>query len=131
MSNQTKALIQTREMKMTWTLLLISLCYLVCVGPITIMNITDPMANNLELNLAFFCIYWLQYTLNFFIYAMRSEQFRTAYADFLYRTWDMIRWTGFFFFFFFSRPDIYCFCKAFQRVIVKDDKRSHLVRAFT
>ncbi len=66
--------IQNREIKLTWTLLLISLCYLFCVGPITAINIVDPTAAHVEIHLFMFCIYWMQYSLNFFIYALRSEQ---------------------------------------------------------
>ncbi len=76
---------------MTWTLLLISLCYVMFVGPITAINVIDPDAYHVELNLAFFCIYWLQYTLNFVIYALRSDQFRRAYVDFLDRVWQGIK----------------------------------------
>ncbi len=76
---------------MTWTLLLISLCYVVCVGSMTIINLVDPWGTKIELNLVIFCIYWMQYTLNFVFYALRSEQFRRAYVDFLARTWKRIR----------------------------------------
>ena len=36
-----------------------------------------------QLHLAFFCIYWLQYTLNFIIYAAKWEPYRRAYVEFL------------------------------------------------
>ncbi len=61
---------------MTWTLFLICFCYLLFVMPISLINIIDYEARNLELHLLFFCIYWMQYSLNFVVYALRSEQYR-------------------------------------------------------
>ncbi|TRY76938.1 hypothetical protein TCAL_14708 [Tigriopus californicus] len=72
-----------REYNMTCTLFLICLCYLVFVAPIAIVNIIDPTAQNPQLHLAFFCVYWFQYSLNFLIYAARCEQYRRAYFFFL------------------------------------------------
>ena len=61
---------------------MISLCYVICVGPIAIMNMVDPHATCLNAYLCFYFMYWLQYSLNFFIYALWNRQFRGAYADF-------------------------------------------------
>ena len=65
---------------MTCTLFVICLCYLIFVMPISILNLADPTAEHVNIHLIFFCIYWLQYSLNFVIYALRSEQYRRAYS---------------------------------------------------
>ena len=54
---ETRKQIQSREMKMTWTLFGMSFCYIVFVGPIffvSVLGIAD------ETNLACFILYWFQ-----------------------------------------------------------------------
>jgi len=56
--------------------------------PITVMNILphDPAENKKEeaiIYLAAFCLYWLQYSSNFLIYAARCDQYQKAYLYFL------------------------------------------------
>ncbi|XP_059083231.1 protein trapped in endoderm-1-like [Tigriopus californicus] len=82
-SEENRRNVLQREYNMTCTLFLICLCYLVFVAPIAIVNIIDPTAQNPQLHLAFFCVYWFQYSLNFLIYAARCEQYRRAYFFFL------------------------------------------------
>ena len=48
---------------MTWTLLLICLCYLIFVMPISIVNMINYETPDPDLHLVCFCIYWLQYRL--------------------------------------------------------------------
>ena len=54
------------------------------------INMIDEDVNLPLVHLGFFCLYWLQYSLNFFIYAARSEQFRKAYSYFLKMVWEWI-----------------------------------------
>ncbi len=68
---------------MTRTLFWVCFCYFLFVGPISLANIFDTEVNNPEANLGLFYLYWLQYSLNFIIYAARSEQYRKAYVYFL------------------------------------------------
>ena len=68
---------------MTWTLLGISFCYLVFVGPIYICTL---FSINYQPNLICFILYWLQYTTNFVVYAGRSEQYRRAYLQYIKTT---------------------------------------------
>ena len=86
---ETRKQIQSREVRMTWTLIGISFCYLIFVGPIymcTMFTIQDWP------NLICFSLYWFQYTTNFVIYAGRSEQYRRAYTQYIKTTlpwlWD-------------------------------------------
>ena len=68
---------------MTWTLIGISFCYLVFVGPIYICTL---FSINFQPNLICFILYWLQYTTNFVVYAGRSEQYRRAYTQYIKTT---------------------------------------------
>ena len=76
----TRRQIQSRDVKMTWTLIGISFCYLVFVGPIYICTL---FSINFQPNLICFILYWLQYTTNFVVYAGRSEQYRRAYTQYI------------------------------------------------
>ena len=80
-----KEMITKREMKTTWTLFMVCFCYFIFVMPITLVNVVNVQLDEPKLHLALFCIYWLQYSLNFFIYAGRSEQYRKAYSYFIHK----------------------------------------------
>eukprot|EP00093_Oithona_nana_P013147 13147.XXX_212914_213954_1 [CDS] Oithona nana genome sequencing. len=80
-----KEMITKREMKTTWTLFMVCICYFIFVMPITLVNVVNVQLDEPTLHLALFCIYWLQYSLNFFIYAGRSEQYRKAYSYFIHK----------------------------------------------
>ena len=79
-----KKAIAKRELKTTWTLILVCTCFIVFVGPLALLyyffkaSIPSP-----EVDLLIFCLYWCQYSLNFVIYAAKSEQYRKAYKFFL------------------------------------------------
>ena len=94
-------------MKMTWTLFVMSFCYIVFVGPIFLVSVLDITH---EANLFCFILYWfqvktiqecpflhslylLQYATNFVIYAGRSEQYRRAYTQYLRTTLPWL-WRG-------------------------------------
>ena len=78
-----KAALDKREKRTTMTLFMICFCYFLFVMPIALVNIIDDTHFSPRIHLALFCVYWLQYSLNFFIYAARSEQYRKAYWYFL------------------------------------------------
>ena len=78
-----KKALDKRERRTTLTLFMVCFCYFLFVMPIALVNIIDDTSTSPKLHLALFCIYWLQYSLNFFIYAARSEQYRKAYWYFL------------------------------------------------
>ena len=86
-SDMKKALTK-REIRTTWTLFLVCFCYFLFVMPIALVNIIDFKSNSPQIHLALFCLYWLQYSLNFFIYAARSEQYRKAYSYFLWKVFQ-------------------------------------------
>ena len=82
-SSDIRKVIFRREVKMTQTMFFISFCYFVFVLPISAVNIFDSTSEKTSLYLGLFCLYWVQYSFNFFIYAARSEQYRKAYVYFL------------------------------------------------
>ena len=84
-SNQLRRLLNQRDLRMTWTLIVVCVCYFIFVGPICITYIKDSTSENPNLNLALHMWYWVHYSINFTIYAARSEQFRKAYVYFLRR----------------------------------------------
>ena len=55
-----KAMIK-REIRMSRTLFLVSFCYFLFVLPIAMVNIMDTEKEKASLQLALFCLYWLQY----------------------------------------------------------------------
>ena len=70
--------ISRSEAKITWSLFLVCFCYFIFVLPITFIHEVHGYVHLVGL-----CIYWLQYSLNFIIYAARIEQYRKAYILFL------------------------------------------------
>ncbi len=74
--NETVQRLSRRDLRMTWTLFLICFSYYLFVMPITMMNMFSSSALYPQLDLCFCCINYLQYSLNFVIYALRSEQYR-------------------------------------------------------
>ena len=79
-----KKIISKREIRTNWTLFMIWFCYFLCVMPMTLINMIDDSYNYPNAHLALFCLYWLQYSsLNFVVYAARSEQYRKACCYFL------------------------------------------------
>ena len=94
---ETQKRIQSREMRMTWTLFGMSFCYVVCVAPIYVCSVLNIPGDK---NLVCFILYWFQvksnktlervisllffkYSFNFVIYAARSEQYRKTYLRYL------------------------------------------------
>ncbi len=54
------------------------------VLPICLLRVVDMGAVlGPKLHVAALCIYWCQYSFNFFIYALRCHQYRKAYLDFI------------------------------------------------
>ena len=72
---------KNREMKMTWAILSVFLCYEVCATPISILFLLELRGTSYWL--VSVMIYLFQFTLNFFVYAFQSEQYRKAYVDYL------------------------------------------------
>ena len=73
---------------MTVALLTVCFGYFLFVMPHTVMNMLpyDPMKsgdNYLVIYLVIYCLYWVQYSVNFLIYAGRCDQFQKAYKYFL------------------------------------------------
>ena len=79
---------------MTWMMIAVSICYVTFVAPITVMTYADPTGDHTLLNTIFYCVYWIQYSFNFFLYALRSDQYRKAYLDYLSTSWQNFRFVG-------------------------------------
>ena len=70
-----------REMKMTWSILFVFLCYIFCAAPISTLVFLNQKAS----------YYWIISTglyltlfmLNFFVYSLQNEQYKKAFADYL------------------------------------------------
>ena len=80
------------EAKSTRILFLFCICYFLFGTPIMICNIihghgfhVDEKNDSAFYYIYFisYCLYWSQYSLNFFIYAARNKQYRRAYIYFL------------------------------------------------
>ena len=71
-----------QEISFIWTVFIICLCYLLCALPgiilVDIFHMKDGTTFLISLSLL-----WIQFSLNIFIYAYRSEQYRSAYWDLL------------------------------------------------
>ena len=72
-------------MKSTWALFLFCFCYFAFGMPVMICTISHNKGVEVPPILYFvsYCLYWSQYSLNFFIYAARNVQYRKAYKAFL------------------------------------------------
>ena len=75
-----KKVISKREIQTTKTLFMVCLCYLLFVVPISWTDTQKIIDKYPVVDLALRSLYYLQYSLNFFIYAAKSEQYRQAYS---------------------------------------------------
>ena len=72
------------ELRFTWTLILVSLSYAIFLGPIFFADYylidqnDDINSRTQTFYLIILCTYFLQYSTNFLIYAIRSPQYRRA-----------------------------------------------------
>ncbi|XP_071537525.1 protein trapped in endoderm-1-like [Panulirus ornatus] len=81
-AQRTVALRRSRTTRLIVKLLFV---YLVCVIPICLYNISmKPEGDNYkEIGIVIYCIYWLQYCINNFIYVVSNEKYRNAYCQFV------------------------------------------------
>ena len=70
------------EMKFIWTIGIVCICYLLCSVPAALYV---AGFTNRDYRIFYFVsgLTWIQYSINIFIYAYRSEQYRAAYWDVL------------------------------------------------
>ena len=70
-----------RELKMTWSILLVIFCYIVCAAPITTLKALHQEASN------YFCVAYglfsMIYIMNFLVYSYQNEQYQKAFIDYL------------------------------------------------
>ena len=80
-----KKVISKRENQTTKTLFMVCLSYLLFVAPISLADTQELLEKHPLWDLLLRILYYLQYSLNFFIYAAKSEQYRQAY-EYFYKT---------------------------------------------
>ena len=93
-SDMNSVALNHRDMKMTWTILILIVINLICWLPYIIFPVAlDFPVDDMDINTMgerVFILYWIlnnifrsQYAVNFFVYVFRSEQYRNAFYDFL------------------------------------------------
>ena len=86
-SSNFKHMLNQRDYNTTLTLFLVCFFYFFFVTPMLVFQtLTIEMEfDNLNpiIYLGVYCLYWFQYSVNFIIYIVRSEQYRKAYIFFL------------------------------------------------
>ena len=83
-------MISKREIQATRTLFLVCLCYLLFVVPISLLDTLNLLDQYQQWDLILRSLYYLQYSLNVFIYAVKSEQYRQAYVYFLQSNFPLL-----------------------------------------
>ena len=80
-----RKVITKRELQTAMTFFSVFLCYFVCVIPVTLVNMISPdiLIKSPVLDFALGCLYYSQFSINIFIYAAKSEQYKKAYIYFL------------------------------------------------
>ena len=71
-----------KEVRFIWTIFIIFICYLTCAAPVSLFADVLGIKSDIPFLIVIGFMY-LQYSLNIFIYAYRSTQYRAAYRDFL------------------------------------------------
>ena len=82
----TQTTINQKEIQLTWTLFAICFSFILFVMPMVLHVIfvdLELYEDSPYIGSPIYALYWLQYSLNFFIYAARSDQYRKAYLFFL------------------------------------------------
>ena len=72
--------LKDNEIKFIWTVFIICLCYLLCALPGIVLVDIFEMKDGTTFMLSL-CLLWIQFSLNNFIYAYRSEKYRSGYWD--------------------------------------------------
>ena len=67
--------IKSRERRLFITIAFVCMAFTVFGMPTTLTSLMEPYVESPNLYLITFLIYWLQYSLNFFIYSASNEQF--------------------------------------------------------
>ena len=70
---------------------MVCMSYFIFVMPISLLNILDSKVWFPASHVIAFCIYWSQYSLNCLVYAVRSDQYRKAYASFLMMVFGAVK----------------------------------------
>ena len=76
---------------MTWAIFLVCISYFIFVLPITLLNVMDHKVEFPASHVIAFCVYWSQYSLNCFVYAIRSDQYRKAFVSLVLVVHDNFR----------------------------------------
>ena len=82
--------LKENEIKFIWTVFIICLCYLLCALPGIVLVDIFGMRDNTTFMISL-CLLWIQFSLNNFIYAYRSEKYRSAYWDLIVLMFPFLR----------------------------------------
>ena len=82
--------LKDNEIKFIWTVFIICLCYLLCALPGIVLVDIFGMRDNTTFMISL-CLLWIQFSLNNFIYAYRSEKYRSAYRDLIVLMFPFLR----------------------------------------
>ena len=70
-----------REMKMTWSILFVFLCYIFCAAPVSTLVLLNQKASYYWIIAT--GLYLTLFMLNFFVYSLQNEQYQKAFTDYL------------------------------------------------
>ena len=92
-SNRKRKRLEEKEIRFIWTIFIIFICYLVCAAPVSLFADVLGIKSDVPFLIVIGFMY-LQYSLNIFIYAYRSTQYRAAYRDFIVRIFPCLEKLG-------------------------------------
>ena len=99
-SSLTNQILSKNETKSTFMLSLVCFSFILLVFPIVLHDVLlevfkfEKKEYNNLIHLALYFLYWFQYSLNFFIYAARCQQYRRAYVYFIIEVCHLINSQG-------------------------------------
>ena len=84
-NDEIKKVLVKRETQFIKTFFMVILCYIICVVPMSSIKLVDAgiFAKHSGLLRVFVFFWYLQFSINCFIYAVKSKQYRKAYSFFL------------------------------------------------
>lgn len=85
-TSSTQMSMALRRSKTTRLIVMLLTLYLVCVIPVCIYNVVISeedlgKRDNQIIGISLYCLYWMQYGLNNFIYVVSNEKYRNAYRQ--------------------------------------------------
>lgn len=84
-SRDCKRMVAVRRSRTTRVIVKLLFVYLVCVIPVCVFNLYEAPnpGKHKDVGIALYCLYWMQYCVNNFIYVVSNGRYRCAYYQFL------------------------------------------------